>query len=138
MSSLQLFQPASQQEAHALLARSSMPVDSPTQRRIRSDENLTEYFGTGRRRPAWVWGVRRDDDPAAFGVVAAFGTPDDRLLLDVFGLPDDPEAARMLIEQATDAVTGHEEEALLFAPPGATVDDASLASVVNPLRAAGW
>lgn len=137
-SSLQFFQPSSVEEAHSLLAASSMPVDSPTQRRIRTDENLAEYFGARRRRPEWVWGVRRAGDPSTLGVVGAFGTPDDRLLLDLFDVPDDPETARALIARATRAVAGHEEEALLFAPPGTTIADDDVASIVEPLAAAGW
>jgi GNAT superfamily N-acetyltransferase len=114
-----------------------MPVDSPTQRRIRSDQDLAQYFGSGRRRPEWVWGVRRDGDPSVFGVVGVFGTPDGLLLLDVFGLPPDPDVARALIGRVTSEV-GSEAETLVFAPPGTRVTDDALAIVVEPLRAAGW
>ncbi len=138
MSDLKFFHPASVEEAHALLAASPVPVDSPTQHRIRSDENLSEYFSSGRRRPEWVWAVRREGDPTTLGVVGAFGTPDGRMLLDVFGVPTDPEVARALVAHATDAVAGHDEEAVLFAPPGSTLGDPGLAPVVDPLRAAGW
>lgn len=139
MSDLEFFHPASVAEARSLIAASPMPVDSLTQRRIRSDDNLSEYFGAGRRRPEWVWGVRRAGDPTTLGVVGAFGTPDDRLLLDVFGVPDDPEVARSLIRHVTEqTVAGNDEEVLLFAPPGTTVDDASIAPLVDALREANW
>jgi len=142
MSALQLFHPASVEEAITLLAASPMPIDSPTQRRIRGATHLNDTFGSGRRRPAWVWAVRHTDDPTPLGVVAAFGTdaPEDRVfVLDHFGLPDDPEAARILISHATAAaVAGGAEEAGIFAPTDLSLDDPSLAALADPLREAGW
>ncbi len=140
MSALQFFHPASVDEAIGLLAASPLPVDSPTQRRIRSDDNLREYFGSGRRRPEWVWAVQSDDAAAPLGVVGVFGsaagTP---FILDVFGLPDDPDVARELIGLASrEAVAGGAEEVEIFAPSGATLDSTSLARLVEPLRDAGW
>jgi GNAT superfamily N-acetyltransferase len=138
-SSLHFFHPASVDEAYQLLATTPMPVDSPTQRRMRTEENLRDYLGSGRRQPAWVWGVRRDDDPAVLGVVGGFGAPG-IFLLDVFGVASDPDVARALVAQATsDALADHDEvEVCLFVPAGATADDASLALLVSPLREAGW
>jgi GNAT superfamily N-acetyltransferase len=136
-----VFHPASVEEAHTLLAASPLPVDSLTQRRIRTDQSLSDYFEAGRRRPEWVWGVRRDDDPTPLGVVGAFGTPDGRMLLDVFGVPDDPETARALVARATQDVLAMPEnvhEVCIFAPPGARVGDSSLARLVGPLSDAGW
>ncbi len=139
MSALHFFHPASVEEAHSLLAASALPVDSLTQRRIRSDQNLSDYLASGRRRPEWVWGVRRDDDPAVLGVVGAFGTHG-VFLLDLFGVPDDPDVARALLARATaDALDDHAPvEVCLFAPPGTTAEDDVVARVVGPLRAAGW
>ncbi len=142
MSALQFFHPASVDEAITLLAASPPPVDSPTQRRIRGVTHLRDTFGSGRRRPAWVWGVRYADDPTPLGVVAAFGAdaPDDRVfVLDHFGLPDDPVVARALVAHASaEAVAAGAEEAGIFAPTDATLDDGSLASLAGPLREAGW
>ena len=142
MSALQFFHPASVDEAIALLAASPVPVDSPTQRRIRSDDHLQDTFGSGRRRPAWVWAVRYDGDPTPLGTVAALGAsaPDDRIhVLDHFGLPADPEVARALLARATEeAVTAGAEEAGIFAPAGVTLGDPSLAALAAPLDAAGW
>jgi GNAT superfamily N-acetyltransferase len=121
-----------------MLAASRMPVDSPTQRRIRSEENIARTFESGRRKPEWVWGVRRSDAEETLGLLGLFVTPDGIRLLDVFDLPPDPHAAEALVVHVTGAVAGHEAEALLFAPPGTTVDDQSVACVVRPLRAAGW
>jgi GNAT superfamily N-acetyltransferase len=138
-SSLHVFHPASVEEAQSLLATSALPVDSLTQRRIRSSANLTDYLSSGRRRPEWVWAIRRDDDPAVLGVIGAFGAHG-VFLLDVFGVPADPEAARELVGRATaDALAGHDEvEVTVFAPPGTTVEDDVLAPLVGPLRDAGW
>jgi len=121
-----------------MLAASRMPVDSPTQRRIRSDENIARMLESGRRDPEWVWGVRREGSPETLGLLAVFTTPDGTPLLDVFDLPDDPDAADALVAHVTEAVAGHEAEAPLFAPPGTNADDAAVASVVRPLLAAGW
>ena len=141
MSALQFFHPASDHEAISLLATSPMPVDSPTQRRIRGADHLAETFRTGRRRPAWVWAVREGDGPP-LGVVAAFGSsaPDDQVLvLDHFGLPTDPGVAAALVAHATaEAVAGGAEEVGIFAPTDATFDHPSLASLAGPLQAAGW
>jgi len=128
--------PASVAEAHALLAASSLPVDSPTQRRIRGDQHLTETFASGRRRPEWVWLATYDDDPAPLGLVGAFGAPDGFLLLDVFGLPEDPEVARTLVGRITDEA--RPDEVVVFAPPGTTATDPGLRPLVVPLEAAGW
>jgi len=142
MTALQLFQPASVEEAITLLAASPMPVESPTQRRIRGAMHLKDTFGSGRRRPAWVWAVREAADPRPLGVVAAFGTEasDDRILvLDHFGLPVDLVAARTLVAHATaQAVAGGADEAGIFAPTDLSLDDPSLAALADPLRAAGW
>jgi GNAT superfamily N-acetyltransferase len=138
VSTLHFFQPGSSTEAAALLAASAVPVDSLTQRRIRTDRNLSDYFTTGRRRPEWVWAVRYADEPAVLGVVGAFGTPDGRLILDVFGLPADPSVARALVARATEQASPEVEEAVVFAPPGTTVADETIAALVVPLQAAGW
>ena len=142
MSALQFFHPASAEEGIALLAASPLPVDSPTQRRIRGALHLHDTFGSGRRRPAWVWGVRHADDPTPLGVVAAFGAdaPDDRVfVLDHFGLPEDPAVAAALVAHATgEAVAAGAEEVGIFAPTDATLADPSLARLADPLRAAGW
>ncbi len=142
MSALQFFHPASADEAITLLAASPLPVDSPTQRRIRGVTHLRDTVRSGRRRPQWVWGVRYADDPTPLGVVAAFGAdaPDDRVfVLDHFGLPDDPAVACTLVAHATDeAVGAGAEEAGIFAPTDAAFDDASLARLAAPLREAGW
>jgi GNAT superfamily N-acetyltransferase len=136
---LHFFHPASVAEAHDLLATSPMPIDSLTQRRIRSESNLSEYFTSRRRRPEWVWGVRRAGDPAVLGVVGAFGA-DSVFLLDVFGLPEDPEVARALLARVTaDVLATHDRvETVIFATPGVAVADEVLAPLVDPLRQAGW
>jgi GNAT superfamily N-acetyltransferase len=133
---LQFFHPASVAEAIHLLGASAIPVDSPTQRRIRTDDHLHGCFEKGRRLPAWVWAVRTDDDPVPLGVVAAFGTPDGRMLLDLFGLPSDPAVARELVAWAT-AEAGA-EEAQVFAPAGTSYADDAIAPLVRLLASAGW
>ena len=46
MTDLQFFHPASVAEAHAMLASAPLPVDSPTQRRIRTDGRQFDHLGS--------------------------------------------------------------------------------------------
>jgi ribosomal protein S18 acetylase RimI-like enzyme len=142
MSALQYVHPASVDEAISWLAASPLPVDSPTQRRIRGLTHLHDSFGSGRRRPDWVWAVRADDAGPPLGVVAAFGSsaPDDRVLvIDHFGLPADPAVAGDLVALATaEAVAGGADEVGIFAPTDLAFDDPSLTRLARPLEAAGW
>jgi len=141
MPALQFFHPASVEEAITLLATGPLPVDSPTQHRIRGDLHLLDAFGSGRRRPEWVWAVRRHDDPTPLGAIAALGSNDGSRLfvLDHFGVPADPSVASELVAVASrEARSLGAEEAGIFAPPGSSVDDPELAHLVGPLRAAGW
>lgn len=138
----EFFQPASVPEARALLAASPPIVESPTQLRLRGDQHLEDTFTNGWRRPEWVWAVRYADQPAPLGVVAASGTPfpdATAWVLDHFGVPDDPGAAEALVRHATEAALPlGVEEAGIFALPGTTAADPSLAALVGPLHAAGW
>lgn len=118
MNTLQLFRPASTDEARALLLAGVPPVDSPTQRRFRTALHVDGTLFSGRRRPEWVWSVRRGDGPP-LGMVAGLGTayPDGRVaVLDYFSMPDDPEAAAALVAHAT--VEAGAQEAAIFAPTG--------------------
>jgi Acetyltransferase (GNAT) family len=138
MPELTLFQPASVEEARALLLTSPTPVDSPTQRRLRTALHLDDTLTSGRRRADWVWAVRRGDGPP-LGVVGGLGTPypDGRVLvLDHLSAFDDPDAAATLVSHAT--TESGCEEAGIFAPTGTSVHDASLTGLVRPLEAAGW
>ena len=139
---LELFQPASIDEARALLAASPPSVQSPTELRLRGDEHLDDTFSHGWRRPEWVWAVRYAGDPAPLGVVAASGTPfpDDRAwVLNFFGVPADPAAAAALVAHATEAVlAAGADEAGFFAPTDTSASDPSVAAIVAPLRASGW
>jgi ribosomal protein S18 acetylase RimI-like enzyme len=85
--------------------------------------------------------VRLADEPTPLGVVAGFGSPETGrlLVLDHFGIPDDPSVARELVALAThDALAAGVDEAGIFAPAGVIVDDPTLSRLVAPLRAAGW
>lgn len=69
MTRLELFQPASAAEAIGLLRSSAPPIDSPTERRHRSDKHLEAAFKAGLRRPEWVFAARRGD--RIVGAIAA-------------------------------------------------------------------
>jgi GNAT superfamily N-acetyltransferase len=117
-----------------------MPVDSATQRRIRTDESLARYFESGRRRPEWVWAVRADGESDPLGVAAAFGSPDgEPFLLDVLGLPDDQGTADALVAHATAAWSPHGlRECGLFAPTDTAYADEVLVAARTSLDRAGW
>lgn len=138
MSSLHVFSPTTADQARALLLAAPVPVDSPTQHRFRTALHLNDTFASGRRRPEWVWSVRRGDGPP-LGAVSGLGSayPDDRVhVLDLLALPDDPDAASALVAHAT--TQARCDEATIFAPTGSRFDDAALAPLVEPLQAAGW
>lgn len=138
---LHFYSPTTDVEAIDLLMSSSVPVDSPTQHRFRTDLHLLDAFGAGRRRPDWVWAVR-DDTDGPLGVVAAAGADEpseDAYVLDYFGLPDDPRVARELTDRATSAVlAAGAEEACIYAPPGTTYDAPALQPLADALSASGW
>ncbi|MFC6705277.1 GNAT family N-acetyltransferase [Flexivirga alba] len=138
---LHFYSPTTDVEAIDLLASSPTPFDSPTQRRLRTELHLLDAFGTGRRRPEWVWAVR-DDTDRQLGVLAALGADqpsDQAYVLDIFGLPDDPQVALSLTARATSAVlAAGAEEACIYAPPGTTYDAPALRLLADALTGAGW
>jgi GNAT superfamily N-acetyltransferase len=140
MSALQFFQPASAADAQALLSASTMPIDSTTQRRIRTDESLSRYFDQGLRSPEWVWAVRAAGAPDPLGVVGCFGSPEGKpFLLDVLGLPPDQEVANALVARATEhGLPLGLEEALIFAPTDTAYADDVLVRARTALDGAGW
>jgi GNAT superfamily N-acetyltransferase len=133
--------PTSAAEAIDLLMSSPVPLDSPTQHRFRTELHLLDAFGTGRRRPQWVWEVR-DETDGSLGVIAALGAdrPSEKAyVLDIFGLPEDPDAARALTEHATAHIlAAGADEACIYAPSDTAYDAASLRPLVDALSAAGW
>ncbi len=139
MSSLEIFCPASVQEAIAILEKSPMPVDSPTQRRYRTSTHLKTTFASGRRKPEWVWAGRTADGMVVGHVAALSQSSQAPEILEHFGLPAYPAQARELMAHATDAarslgVSG----AGIFAPPGSSITDPGLQPLVVPLCEAGW
>lgn len=138
---LHFHSPSTDAEAIDLLTSSPAPLDSPTQHRFRTELHLLDAFDTGRRRPEWVWEVR-DEANASLGVIAALGADkpsEHAYVLDFFGLPEDPHAARALVEHATNAaVESGAEEVCLYAPPGTTYDAPVLRPLAGALSAAGW
>jgi ribosomal protein S18 acetylase RimI-like enzyme len=139
MSTIEIFCPASVDEAITILETSPMPIDSPTQRRYRTSTHLNTTFGSSRRKPEWVWAARTADGTVVGHAAALSQSGQSPEILEHFGLPVDPAQARELIAHATDAgrslgVSG----AGIFAPPGFTIADAALQPLVRPLCEAGW
>lgn len=129
-------------EAHRLLSSSPLPLDSPTQRRIRGDLHLTHVLDTGRRRADWVWVA--EDGEEVIGTIAGHGDPTGQLhLLDHFWLPDDPEFAVDFFGHVTDHVRRlGAEDLLLFGPPGSTrhslASDPATSALISAIESAGW
>ncbi len=96
-----------------------MPVDSPTQRRIRTDQSLSRYFDQRAPPPGVGLGVRAPPASATRSAwSAAFGsTEGEPFLLDVLGLPT-PRRSRTPWSPGppTDGLPLGLEEALIFAP----------------------
>lgn len=82
MTRLQLFRPDSVADAIDLLRSSKAPVDSPTQRRYRSDRHLEAAFEYGLRRPEWVWAARRGERVVGTVAAAAPGRDDVPRMID--------------------------------------------------------
>jgi ribosomal protein S18 acetylase RimI-like enzyme len=139
MSSLEIFCPASVHEAITILETSSMPVDSPTQRRYRTSTHLSTTFASGRRKPEWVWAARATDGTVVGHVAALSQSGHAPEILEHFGLPADPAQARQLMAHATDAARSlGVSDAGIFAPPGSAIADPVLQPLVGPLCEAGW
>src|SRR5512137_1834425 len=139
MSSIEIFCPASIQEAITILETSPMPVDSPTQRRYRTSAHLSTTFASGRRKPEWVWAARAADGTVVGHVAALSPSGQAPEILEHFGLPADPAQASELMARATQAARAlGVHEAGIFAPPGSTLADPALQPLVGPLCAAGW
>lgn len=121
----------SPEAAVALIRAFPSPVDSPTQRRLRSPEVLAAAFAAARRRADRVWVVR--DDGAPRGVVAANRLGRD-WVLDVFGFADDGARDALLAHLAAGAKDAGVVAAGLFALPGR----AASAPFEAAMEQAGW
>lgn len=138
MPDVHVFQPATLDEARALLAASPPAFDSPTQLRFRSDAHLDDTFTHGRRRREWVWGARSPD--GAVGSVALLGTAAGKpLVVDHFGLTGDPAIDAALVRHASEAARSlGVDEAAIFAPPSATLTSPEVAPLAAAVAASGW
>ncbi len=139
MPSLEIFCPASVDEAISILETSPMPVDSPTQRRYRTRAHLSTTFASGRRKPEWVWAARAADGTVLGHAAALSQSGQAPEILEHFGLPTDPAQARELMTHATQAARSLGVRAAgIFAPPSFTIAHPALQPLVGPLCDAGW
>lgn len=133
-----VFQPATLDEARALLAASPPPFDSPTQLRFRSDAHLDDTLTHGRRRPEWVWAARSPE--GAVGSVAVLGTAAGKpLVVDHFGLTGNAAVDTALVRHASDAARSlGVGEAAIYAPPAATLTSPDVAPLAEVVASSGW
>jgi hypothetical protein len=143
MTGLELFQPASVEQAIDLLRSSRPPIDSPTQRRYRSDEHLEAGFKYRIRRPEWVWAARRGD--RVVGTIAAlgFGRDDIPRVINHMSDPGATTAERAdftaLATRATaDFCPLGCTDAMIFCPPDVGFDTPPVAPLTAAFRNSGW
>ncbi|MEO6998364.1 MAG: GNAT family N-acetyltransferase [Terracoccus sp.] len=134
-----LFHPTSVEEAVTIVAGLAPPLDSPTQHRVRTRQHLDDVFGSGRRRPEWVWACRNTAGELT-GALAGIGSQQGAPFgIDVMSLPPGPdEAARLLRWALAEARGLGFEEVSVFAPPDAGAHDARVAPSTAALADAGW
>jgi GNAT superfamily N-acetyltransferase len=143
LSGLQLFQPDSVAQAIDLLRSSRPPVDSPTQRRYRSEEHLAGTFKHRLRRPEWVWAARRSD--RVTGVIAALGPGCAGIprVIDYFSDPGATSAERVdftaLAMRATEdfCLLGCTDVAV-FCPPDVGFHTPAVGPLIAAFRNSGW
>ncbi|MDN5767020.1 MAG: GNAT family N-acetyltransferase [Humibacillus sp.] len=134
-----LFSPTSMVEAVNVVADLAPALDSPTQHRLRTRRHLEDTFGSGRRRPEWVWAAR-DSTGSITGGLAGIGSQQGAPFgVDLMSLPRDPDQAARLLTWAPGEARGHGfEEVAVFAPPDAGAHDVRVASSTDALVDAGW
>lgn len=134
-----LFQPRTALEAISLVAGLASPLDSPTQHRLRTRMHLDDTFGSGRRRPEWVWAAR-DSAGVVTGGLAAVGSPQGVAFgVDVISLPAETDQATRLVRWALDEARGHGfDEVGVFAPPDAGARDLRVRPLTEAITDAGW
>ncbi|OFE15805.1 hypothetical protein BA895_04580 [Humibacillus sp. DSM 29435] len=134
-----LFQPTSVEEAVRIVAGLAPPLDSPTQRRLRTRRHLDDAFGSGRRRPKWVWAARNVAGEVTGGLAGIGSQQGAPFGIDVMSLPPDPYEAARLVHWALGEARGHGfQEVSVFAPPDAGAHDARVAPSTDALTDAGW
>ncbi|MEP7332619.1 MAG: GNAT family N-acetyltransferase [Terracoccus sp.] len=134
-----LFRPTSVEEAVAIVAGLAPPLDSPTQHRLRTRRHLDDAFGSGRRRPEWVWAARNAAGTVTGGLAGIGSQQGAPFGIDVMSLPPDPNEAARLVRWALVEARKHGfEEVSVFAPPDAGAHDARVAPSTAALADAGW
>jgi hypothetical protein len=143
MTGLELFQPAYAEQAIGLLRTSVPPIDSPTQRRIRSENHLERGFKHGLYRPEWVWAARRGD--RAVGGIAAsapWGPGVPRVIGHIShpgATPEEHADFAALAARATDDLCPSGcTDVLIYAPPDVGFDAPALAPLIVALHDCGW
>lgn len=134
-----LFRPTSVEEAVAIVAGLAPPLDSPTQHRLRTRRHLDDAFGSGRRRPEWVWAARNAAGTVTGGLAGIGSQQGAPFGIDVMSLPPDRNEAARLVRWALVEARKHGfEEVSVFAPPDAGAHDARVAPSTAALADAGW
>lgn len=150
---MELFSPATRENAVALVRSQSPTFDLPSHRRLFGRQSLDALFDRGHRRPEVIWAVR--DDAASTGTVlgllgaravpATSGDWDTFGLVDLFALPDPTHpAASTTVDMLLTAMTAwartceHVEASFGVPVADRPLDQPGTARVVDSLAAHGW
>jgi ribosomal protein S18 acetylase RimI-like enzyme len=135
---LELFSPATRDEAVALVA--SQPPTFAVESMVKrfSARSLEALFGRDARRPDLVWAARENGQ--LLGLLGARAMADDFGLVDLVALPAAPEAAGAVVGAATDwaRTLGHAEAS--FGAPASEhpLEEPAVRAVVDAFAAHGW
>ncbi|ACQ78780.1 GCN5-related protein N-acetyltransferase [Beutenbergia cavernae DSM 12333] len=135
---MDLFSPASRDDAISLILTHRPQPDTPGQRLLFEQPSLGRVFDNGQRAPERVWAVR-GSDPGAHGLVAG-RLLGDLALVDMIALPADDDAAALLAHAATSWARSAEEAVVSFESAAVTdtLDDPAVTRVVETFGAVGW
>jgi len=143
MTRLQLFRPDSVADAIDLLRSSKAPVDSPTQRRYRSNRHLEAAFEYGLRRPEWVWAARRGERVVGTVAAAAPGRDDVPRMIDHVSDPgvtatECADFTALATRASDDFVPIGCEMVSIFSPPDVAFEAPVIAPLTAAFRSCGW
>ncbi|WP_162458296.1 GNAT family N-acetyltransferase [Pseudactinotalea terrae] len=135
---MHLFSPASRHDAIDLIQSFSPSFDTPGQRLLFAQPSLDRLFERGQRAPERVWALR-SADPRTTGVVAG-RLLGDFALVDLLALPEDDDAATLLVDAATSWARTAASAEVSFETPvtDEPLSDPAVARLVELFGRAGW
>ena len=136
--SVELFSPATPDEAISLITAQSPTFTTASQVRLFGQSSLETLFDRGARRPELIWAAR--ENGREVGLLGARTFDQDLALIDLLALPANSEAADVVIGAATVWARSFPRAEASFGAPATEnpVDDSDVAAVVEAFAAHGW